>query len=161
MAYQQNQYVSQQPMPTMGMQASGGNRNALNRPLDSNGKRGWSHGLCGCFDECGTWCCACWCPCVVHGKNKQRLRHLTDKGTPDPTGGDCCSGACWGHCMLNVVAGLGCILACMNRGDARSRYNIDGGCCGDCCASWCCHSCDLTQVSREIELEEKSFGQRY
>lgn len=49
----------------------------------------------------------------------------------------------------------------MNRGEVRARYGIDGGGCGDCCAAWCCAACDLTQVSREIELEEKSFGQRY
>jgi hypothetical protein len=41
-------------MPTMGMQVGGGNRNAAGKPLDSNGKREWSHGLCGCFESCGT-----------------------------------------------------------------------------------------------------------
>ncbi|KAF7326508.1 HD domain-containing protein [Mycena sanguinolenta] len=161
MAYQQP-YQSQQPMPTMGMQiGGGGNRNALGKPLNSDGKREWSHGFCGCFDECGTFCYACWCPCIVHGKNKQRIDHLNANGTPDPDGGSCCSGACWAFCGLQILAGAGCILECMNRGEVRRRYGIDGGSCGDCMAAWCCPSCDLTQVSREIELEEKSFGQRY
>jgi len=51
---QQQHYQSQQPMPTMGMKVGGGNRNAAGKPLDSNGKREWSHGLCGCFEACGT-----------------------------------------------------------------------------------------------------------
>ncbi|KAJ6527517.1 PLAC8 family-domain-containing protein [Mycena capillaripes] len=161
MAYQQQQhYQSQQPMPTVGMQVSGGNRNAAGKPLDSNGKREWSHGLCGCFEACGTFCCSCWCPCVVHGKNKQRLSHLMNHGTPASDGGSCCSGACWGHFCLSMCS-LQWILQCGNRGTTRERYGIDGGGCGDCCAAFCCGPCDLTQVAREIELEEKSFGQRY
>ncbi|KAJ7282032.1 PLAC8 family-domain-containing protein [Mycena rebaudengoi] len=137
---------------------AGGNRNALNKPLDSHGKREWSHGLCDCCGACGTFCYSWWCPCIVHGKNKQRLRHLVDRGTPDPDGGSCCSGSCWAHCCLNSFTGLGFILQMINRGDVRSRYSIEGGGCGDCCKSCCCGPCDLTQTSREIELEEQSFG---
>ncbi|KAJ7089781.1 PLAC8 family-domain-containing protein [Mycena belliarum] len=147
-------------MPTVGMQI-GGNRNAANKPLDSNGKREWSNGLCGCFSACGTCCYAFWCPCIVHGKNKQRLRHLAEQNSPDPEGGSCCSGSCWAHCLLTGCVGAGFILQCLNRGEVRSRYGIEGGSCGDFCSSCCCAPCDLTQVSREIELEEKSFGQRY
>ncbi|KAJ6454354.1 PLAC8 family-domain-containing protein [Mycena sanguinolenta] len=143
------------------MQIGGGNRNAAGKPLNSDGKREWSHGFCGCFEECGTFCYSCWCPCIVHGKNKQRIDHLNANGTPDPDGGSCCSGACWAFCCLHLLAGAGCILECMNRGEVRRRYGIDGGSCGDCLSAWCCPACDLTQVSREIELEEKSFGQRY
>ncbi|KAJ7800970.1 PLAC8-domain-containing protein [Mycena olivaceomarginata] len=161
MAYQQQQqYQSQQLMPTMGMQVNGGNRNAAGKPLNSNGKRDWSHGLCGCFESCGTFCFACFCPCIVHGKNKQRLSYLTEHGQPDHDGGSYCSGSCFAHCLLSSC-GLSGFLQCSNRGDTRSRYGIDGGGCGDCCAAFCCAPCDLTQVSREIELEEKSFGQRY
>ncbi|KAJ7847014.1 PLAC8 family-domain-containing protein [Mycena olivaceomarginata] len=145
---QQPQYQTQQPMPTGGMQVGGGNRNAAGKPLDSNSKR----------DTC---CYACWCPWIVHGKNKQRLSHLADTGFPDPDGGACCSGSCWGHCLLTSLIGGGWILQCLNRGDTRGRYGIQGGGCGDCCTSFCCHSCDLVQVSREIMLEEKSSGERY
>lgn len=186
-------------MPTMGMQVNGGNRNAAGKPLNSNGKRDWSHGLCGCFEACGTctlfnlvWllsstveylfiftpsvCFACFCPCIVHGKNKQRLSYLTEHGQPDHDGGSCCSGSCFAHCLLSSCGLSGFLqvrsslihdvgpddyVQCSNRGDTRSRYGIDGGGCGDCCAAFCCAPCDLTQVSREIELEEKSFGQRY
>ncbi|KAJ7465691.1 PLAC8 family-domain-containing protein [Mycena latifolia] len=141
----------------MGMKTSG-NLNAAGRPVNSDGKREWSHGLFGCFDACGTCCCAWICPCVVHGQNKTRLRHLQDHGSPDPDPG-CNSGACWAHCIL-MSLGVGCFLQCLNRGEVRGRYSIEGGSMGDFCASWCCHSCDLTQVSREIELEEQSYGKR-
>ncbi|KAJ7282036.1 PLAC8 family-domain-containing protein [Mycena rebaudengoi] len=154
-------HTSQQPGPTMGMHPGGGNRNALSKPLDSHGKREWSHGLCDCCGACGTFCYSWWCPCIVHGKNKQRLRHLIDRGSPEPDGGSCCSGTCWGYCCLTSFTGLGFILQMMNRGDVRSRYSIEGGGCGDCLASCCCGPCELTQTSREIELEEQSFGKQY
>ena len=49
----------------------------------------------------------------------------------------------------------------MNRGHVRSRYNIKGGGCGDCCASFFCAPCQLVQESRELELEEQSFGTQH
>ncbi|KAJ6454350.1 PLAC8-domain-containing protein [Mycena sanguinolenta] len=157
-----DQYQSQQPKPTASMQVgSGGNRNALGKSLNTEGKREWSYGLCGCFEACGTCCYACWCPCIVHGKNKQRLEHLNDNGSPAPDGGSACSGPCWAFCCLHMFTGAGCILECMNRGEVRGRYGIEGGAFGDFMAAWCCLTCDLTQASREIELEEKSFDQRY
>ncbi|KAJ6506062.1 PLAC8 family-domain-containing protein [Mycena vulgaris] len=147
-------------MATMGMQAAGGNLNAKGMPFDGNGKREWSHGLFGCFESAGTCCFALFCPCVVYGQNTQRLRHLAEQGSPDPDGGSFSSGACWGHCLLNTFLGAGCVLQCMNRGEARTRYSVDGGGAGDFCASVCCGPCDLTQVAREIELEEHSYGKR-
>ncbi|CAK5273764.1 unnamed protein product [Mycena citricolor] len=107
---QKQPFLVQQPGPTLGMQmGGGGNRNAAGKPLNSSGEREWSNGLCGCFEECGTCCYALWCPCVVHGKNKQRLDHLNNKGFPHPDGGDCCSGSCWGHCCLSGL-GFGWLL---------------------------------------------------
>lgn len=46
----------------------------------------------------------------------------------------------------------------MNRSEVRRRYRISGGCCGDCCNSFCCTCCALVQESRELELEEDTFG---
>ena len=45
-----------------------------------------------------------------------------------------------------------------NRGIIRGRYKIDGGICGDYCAACWCTPCELTQESREIELEERSLA---
>jgi Cys-rich protein (TIGR01571 family) len=44
------------------------------------------------------------------------------------------------------------------RKNVRERYNIEGGKVEDCCIAFCCTSCDLTQVSRELELEERDLG---
>ncbi|KAJ7281372.1 PLAC8 family-domain-containing protein [Mycena rebaudengoi] len=140
--------------------AAGGNRNAANKMFDANGKREWSHGLCDCFGDFGTCCVAWWCPCITYGKNKARLQHLTAQGFPDPEGGGSCNGPCWGYCCLTTFTGFGFILQAINRGEVRARYSIDGGGCTDCLASWCCTPCDLTQASREIELEEKSLLHR-
>ena len=94
--------------------AVGGNRNALNREVGVDGQRNWSFGLLDCTDECklcmspslvrlsyslaeprsleGCW--AAWCPCVVYTKNKQRLHHLRNHGTPLPGGGEIYNADC-------------------------------------------------------------------
>jgi Cys-rich protein (TIGR01571 family) len=154
----------QQPTGTHGMVVApggGGNRNAKNMPVDADGRE-WSHGLCGCMSACGTCLCATCFPCVIYGKNKHRYDHLNFQGVPHPEhGGSCCSGSCIGHGLL-TICGFGFVLQMMNRGNVRNRYNIKGGGCGDCCTSFWCAPCQLVQESREIELEEQSFGtQRY
>ena len=181
--------TNKQPQAHGGMSV----RNVKNVPYDKSGEREWSHGLCSCLAGPGTCtslflycphcrqllipfkgCCACFCPCVIYGKNRERLAHLESKGTPLPGGGSCCTGNCCLHACLNVLLGLGCILqvrafpdrlagAILNshqigsRGNVRSRYKISGGCCSDCCSSMCCGPCALTQESREIELEEDAL----
>ncbi|KAJ3565399.1 hypothetical protein NP233_g7661 [Leucocoprinus birnbaumii] len=141
MAYQDKPYA-QQPQATPGMMiGGGGNRNAKNLPMDADG-RDWSNGLCDCCDAPGTCLLAWCCPCIVYSKNKHRYEHLNSKGSPDPDHGG------------------GWILQFMQRGNVRSRYNIKGGGCGDCCTAFWCSPCELTQESAELELEEKSFGGR-
>ncbi|PPQ81571.1 hypothetical protein CVT25_013413 [Psilocybe cyanescens] len=154
----------QQPAATAGMVVApggGGNRNAKNMPVDADGRE-WSHGLCSCFSECGTCVMATCFPCVVYGKNKHRYEHLNNKGTPHPDhGGSCCSGSCMSHGIFSIC-GLGFLFQMGNRGHVRNRYNIKGGGCNDCCTSFWCAPCQLTQESRELDLEEQSFGvQRY
>ncbi|KAF8893066.1 hypothetical protein BD779DRAFT_1436389, partial [Infundibulicybe gibba] len=127
-------------------------RNLKNLPVGSDG-RDWSYGLCGCFNECGTWCLAFCFPSVVYAKNKQRLDYLNEKNRPDPEdGGGCCSATCWGHAY-----GGGCCLQMASRKAVRERYNISGDGCGDCCTVMWCSSCSLTQESREIDLEEEGL----
>ncbi|KAH9164941.1 hypothetical protein EDB89DRAFT_2014178 [Lactarius sanguifluus] len=98
---------------------AGGNRNALNREVGTDGRRDWSHGLFDCTAECAVCmsiglverscmlanplflagCWAMWCPCVVYSKNKRRLLYLQNRGIPLPGGGqrfndDCCIYGC-------------------------------------------------------------------
>ena len=43
-----------------------------------------------------------WCPCVVYGKSRQRLRSLQTQGMPLPDEGETCDGHC---CIFAVVGG--------------------------------------------------------
>ncbi|KAH9046620.1 PLAC8 family-domain-containing protein, partial [Lactarius hengduanensis] len=135
---------------------AGGNRNALNREVGTDGRRDWSHGLFDCTAECAVCCWAMWCPCVVYSKNKRRLLYLQNRGIPLPGGGqrfndDCCIYGCL------LIPGYAWVLQIGTRADIRARYSIRGSSMDDCLTSWCCHSCSLTQERREIELEENSF----
>jgi Cys-rich protein (TIGR01571 family) len=148
------QPVSSQPQGTAPMQV-GGNKNANNRPIGADGKRDWSFGLFDCFPRCSLCCQAVLCPCVVHSKSRQRLRHLRDQGAPLPGDGENDD-----HCCIYgglLITGYAWIINMETRAEARERYGIRGDAYGDCFATWCCPSCSHTQLRREIELEEGSF----
>ncbi|KAJ3517715.1 hypothetical protein NLJ89_g331 [Agrocybe chaxingu] len=149
---------TQQPMATPGMIVQG-NRNVRNLPSDAEGRE-WSNGLCGCCDAPGTCIVAWCCPCITYGKVKRRYEHLNSKGYPDPENGGCCNSDCVVHGFV-TFCGFGWVMQMMNRGNIRSRYNIKGGGCGDCCASFWCTPCELTQESIEVELEEQSYGGKH
>jgi len=150
-------YTNQQPGATMTMDyTKGGNRNAKNLPVNSSGKRNWSHGICGCCGACGTCCVAWFCPCITYGRNKKRIQSLEYEGRVETDPG-CCSCDCCLYGSLLAFAGLGCIFQMGTRGAARRRYHIKGNGCTDCLAACFCTPCDLTQVSREIDLEERSL----
>ncbi|KAI9459155.1 PLAC8 family-domain-containing protein [Lactarius psammicola] len=137
--------------------APGGNKNALNREVGTDGQRDWSTQLlCDCSGGFGLCCLATWCPGVVFGRNKQRLRHLQSQGRPLPGGGTYVNGDCAIYCCL-AAPRFAWILGIGERTDIRARYSIRGSTVEDCLTSWCCTPCALTQEHLEIELEEKSF----
>jgi len=149
---------NQQPQAVPQMTTtSGGNRNAKNLPQDANGKRDWTNGICSCFGDFGTCCVACWCPCIIYGQNKTRVKHLREKGYPHPEGGESCGSDCMVLGLITCFTGLGWILQIPLRNDVRERYRIRGSGGGDCCTIFWCNPCALTQESREIELEEESM----
>ncbi|KAH9993555.1 hypothetical protein BJV77DRAFT_350077 [Russula vinacea] len=78
-----------------------------------------------------------------HSRNKQRLRHLQIHGTPLPGGGE--------------FGILGLKGAMKTRAEARERYGIRGSAFGDCLSMCFCDPCAITQLRREIELEEGSI----
>ncbi|KAF8467958.1 PLAC8-domain-containing protein [Russula ochroleuca] len=149
------QPVSSQPQDTAPMSV-GGNRNAKNCPIGSDGVRDWSFGLFDCFGRCGLCCWATWCPCVVYGKNRQRLRSLRKQGTPLPGGGVRYDRHC---CIFGAleITGYNLGMQIHTREQVRERYSIRGNSTEDCAMSLCCRPCALTQERREIELEENSF----
>ncbi|KAL5476751.1 hypothetical protein ACEPAI_2937 [Sanghuangporus weigelae] len=142
-----------QPAPAPGMDI----RNVKGVPRDGNGEREWSHGCSECFDDCGTcffgWCC----PCMLYSQIQTRYNHLESRGTPHPDGGDSCGGDCFLHCLLTSCLSAGWVLQIGQRQSVRQRYRIRGDGCGDCMLAWCCTPCELTQASRELELEERTF----
>ncbi|KAH9993552.1 PLAC8 family-domain-containing protein [Russula vinacea] len=147
------QPVSMQPQGTAPMQA-GGNRNAKNCEVGSDGKRDWSFGLFDCFSTCGLCCASVWCPCIVYSKNKQRMHSLQAQGTRLVGDGDTCDSNCLIYCVLGNCSW---VLQIPAREEIRERYGIRGSTLSDCFASWCCRPCALTQERREIELEENSI----
>ncbi|KAF8524477.1 PLAC8-domain-containing protein [Gautieria morchelliformis] len=151
MAYQM------QPGPTPQMMVAGGNRNVKNLPFNAAGEREWSNGFCSCCDDCGTCFLSAFCPCIVYSQNKSRVEHLERQGYPHPDGGASCTGDCCVHCLL-AGFGFGWVLQMGARSAIRLRYRIAGGAFGDCCAACCCTPCELTQGSRELELEERSMA---
>ena len=53
----------------------------------------------------------------------------------------------------------------INRGEARRQFGIQGGGCGDCMTSCCCHCCALIQEEKEsllrVEGVDAKTGQQY
>jgi hypothetical protein len=154
----QEQYIQQQPMaqPAMSIRGSGGNRNLKNLPLGPNG-RGWSNGLCRCYDEPLTCqCCfllhfiiavshcseflflhtgllASVCPGIVYAQNKHRFDYLVTHGTPDPTkGGDMVSADCILMCYVSCLSCLlGVYVGCLSSvrfSVSRPKGSIGGDC---------------------------------
>ncbi|PFH45932.1 hypothetical protein AMATHDRAFT_92395, partial [Amanita thiersii Skay4041] len=145
------------PAPVQGMTVMpGGNRNAKNMPVGPDGKREWSYDLLDFTSACSTCCLAMYCPCIVHAQNKRRLQHLNEHGTPHPERGDICSSDSWTYFCIEALCDASWILQIATRGAIRERYNIRGSSGDDCVAAFCCGACDLTQGSRELELEEMS-----
>jgi len=147
--------IVQQPggMPQMN---AGGNRNALNKPYNAQGQREWSHSTFSCCEEAGTclfsWCCSCF----AYGKNTSRLKHLQANGHPHPQGGEMVNSDCCVYLAL-LYCGIPCLVSMGIRKEIRGRYNIEGSGGSDFLCSWCCVPCQLTQESRELSLEERSF----
>ncbi|CAB3988131.1 Hypothetical predicted protein [Paramuricea clavata] len=91
------------------------------------GPRGWSTGMCACFDECGVCLvglCSClfclpFIECQVSGAAREC----------------CCVGIC---CPIAL------------RTKIRTRHNIQGDIVEDCCAIACCYYCAMCQMQREL-----------
>jgi len=123
----------------------------------------FQHGLCSCFDSCGTCCLGFWCPCILFGHSRARLQNpqLSKEELK------CCTGACCGYATVCLLfPGFQCIFGCLQRGDVRGRYGIDGGGCTDCLTHWCCDCCALIQEDLEVQEREDAAmrgmgGQRY
>ncbi|KAF8157215.1 PLAC8 family-domain-containing protein [Crassisporium funariophilum] len=149
--------ISRQPTRQLSMTLVG-DRNAKGISISLDGTRDWSSDLCH-FDRDLRICCeAFWCPCIVYGRNKARVEHLyaKEKVLPFREGGSC-NHDCAVHGCLTAICCFGWALQVPSRASVRRRYDIEGDWLGDCGAALCCSSCQLSQDSREIALEERSL----
>ncbi|RVD80417.1 uncharacterized protein DFL_008314 [Arthrobotrys flagrans] len=118
----------------------------IQKPLAPND---WIYGTCGCFGDCDKCCIGFFCPCVTYGEIHHRMRN---KSVSDYN--RCCNGPCWGFCGL-MICGAQWIMGMMQRGEARSKYNMKGSGCGDCIRHFFCQCCSLIQENREVETRKQ------
>ena len=128
-----------QPQMSMNPGGNGNMRDGPQATVAPTFKQGtFSNGLCSCFDDCGTCCLGWWCPCILFGQTRARLRNpaLTKEQLP------CCSGPCCAFAaVLMLCAPFQCMFGCMQRDEIRSRYGIEGNGCLDCLAHTFCDCC--------------------
>jgi hypothetical protein len=55
-------------------------------------------------------CCACWCPCLLHARNRRRLDHLNTQGLPDPHRDQFVVKDSWVYALIEVACDAGWIL---------------------------------------------------
>ena len=97
----------------------------------------WTHGFCSCFDDCRECCFAFWCPCVLFGYTHQRLHNPESSRKLQ-----CWTGMCCGYMMMFLLCpGFHWIFSCVQRGEIRKTYEINGNVCSDCLAHCCCECC--------------------
>ncbi|KAK4703948.1 hypothetical protein P7C70_g2269, partial [Phenoliferia sp. Uapishka_3] len=178
--------VQQQPVAgaQMVVPVPGGSKNALNKPVDTLGKREWSFGLFDCFSDVGNCMLACCVPCLLYGQTKSKAKALEMTNRPAP-GGDrplqkeicvpVIAASLPAFCTAAVPASWSTQSASQScsesahfaLGTARSpssllrnlsrRYGIrESGV--DFFVAWCCGCCAQEQHARELELEERSIA---
>ena len=95
----------------------------------------WSHGLFGCFDDCGTCIVTFFWPCYTVGKNAEAV------GTE-----------CYVLCGLATCIPLANVFFMAQiRSKIREQNRIEGTFLNDFMATCCCPLCMLVQSSQEVK----------
>ncbi|XP_006661605.2 cell number regulator 10-like [Oryza brachyantha] len=103
----------------------------------------WTTGLCDCSDDCNTCCMACWCPCIPVGQ----IAEIVDKGSSScPLNGVL-------YCLVFHVSGGMCqwLYPCAYRAKLRAAYGLPETPCSDCVVNFCCQTCSIAQMHRELQ----------
>eukprot|EP00656_Telonema_subtile_P005228 TRINITY_DN12376_c0_g1_i1.p1 TRINITY_DN12376_c0_g1~~TRINITY_DN12376_c0_g1_i1.p1 ORF type:complete len:177 (-),score=6.53 TRINITY_DN12376_c0_g1_i1:504-1034(-) len=89
----------------------------------------WSSGVCGCFDDCGSCCYACFCPSCAVASAASRY-----------DGSNWCfNWLCKSPCATHNILRTG-------------KYSIKGGCGDDICLPLCCSTCVAARMLREVKV---------
>ncbi|KAF1349257.1 PLAC8-domain-containing protein [Lizonia empirigonia] len=112
-------------------------------------KQDWHHKGSSCCTPIGTCCLSWWCPCIIYGRTRHRMKTRGDMSKYS-----CCNTSCAIFSGM-ACAGLSWILPLMNRGEVRDTYNLTGNGCKDCLCACCCAPCDLIQQDKEVEHREE------
>ncbi|XP_065920307.1 uncharacterized protein [Dysidea avara] len=99
---------------------------------------GWSHGYCGCFDDCTVCLITYFFPGYIQGKNAEAV------------GESCCL-----HCLITtccLYSPLYFICMAHVRGKIREQSGIEGSCLTDCILS-CFYLCAITQMQNEVNTK--------
>ena len=106
--------------------------------VNQNQVNEWSHGLFGCFDDCGECLLACCCPCITFGMNARDS--------------DCCCKGCCGSfcgCILFFCPGAICAWCCCIRPNIRRKSSIPENGCADFWSILFCPYCALIQERQQ------------
>lgn len=63
---------------------------------------------------------------------------------------------CMIHGLINCFTGCGWIYAMLKRSEIRERYQIEGSGFDDCCVSYWCPCCALTQQDNEVVIRQRN-----
>ncbi|KAL4909656.1 PLAC8 family-domain-containing protein [Aspergillus multicolor] len=128
----------------------------------------WNNSVWSCFSPIQacfmSWCC----PCMLYGKQSERLEDPGlkegsnvngDVSLPTPPSlfhplimlRQCCL------FLLANCCGLQWVLMMMKRRDMREKFGIKGSVGGDCILSCCCSCCVLVQQEKELDAQMRRF----
>ncbi|KAK9665684.1 hypothetical protein RND81_14G128700 [Saponaria officinalis] len=148
-------------------------RQTLHESYEAPADEQWSTGICGCAEDTESCWTGLFCPCVLFGRNVQRLREETQETVW--TGPCICHGICMGGGLALAAASaftygidpnlssllLECLyfswITCGNyiglvRRDLQSEYHLKNSPCNPCLVHCCClHWCALCQEHREMK----------
>jgi Cys-rich protein (TIGR01571 family) len=119
---------------------------AMSQPTDqyyssSPNSGAWQTGICGCCSDMGSYCWACWCPCVQFGRNFE----IIEEGNRS-----CLVGGGIFY-LIHQFTCCGAMYSSGYRRKLRLKYGLPEEPCGDFCTECCCLPCSLAQQTRELK----------
>ncbi|KAJ8470761.1 hypothetical protein OPV22_025104 [Ensete ventricosum] len=99
----------------------------------------WTTGICGCAEDPESCWTGLFCPCVLFGRNVERLTEDTPWTTP-----------CMCHALC-VEGGIALAVVTAIRQSLQKEYHLKNFPCDPCMVHCCMHWCAICQEHREIK----------